>query len=119
MLLAGLIAVSLAAGIFCLLRGREEANRVKDYCVPLLDSPADFSGTGGKEFRFARKHDVPYSAAAFLVVMMLFIPCVATIAVLKKEMNSNKWFAGAIVLTLVVSYAGGTAAYQILRLLGL
>ncbi len=59
------------------------------------------------------------SAAAFLVVMMLFIPCVATIAVLKKEMNSNKWFTGAIVLTLVVSYTGGIAAYQLVKFLGL
>jgi ferrous iron transport protein B len=32
------------------------------------------------------------SAAAFLVVMMLFRPGAATIAVLKKEMNSNNWF---------------------------
>ena len=55
------------------------------------------------------------SAAAFLVVMMLFIPCVATIAVLRKEMNSNKWFYSTIVLTLIVSYLGGMAAYQIVR----
>ena len=46
------------------------------------------------------------SAAAFLVVMMLFMPCVATIAVLKQEMNSNKWFYGAILMTLVISYIG-------------
>ncbi|HPL97510.1 MAG TPA: nucleoside recognition domain-containing protein, partial [Smithellaceae bacterium] len=53
------------------------------------------------------------SAAAFLVVMMLFMPCVATIAVLKQEMNSNKWFYGAILMTLVISYIGGVAAYQL------
>ena len=47
--------------------------------------------------------------------MMLFIPCVATIAVLRKEMNSNKWFYSTIVLTLIVSYLGGMAAYQIVR----
>jgi ferrous iron transport protein B len=58
------------------------------------------------------------SAAAFLVVMMLFMPCVATIAVLKQEMNSNKWFYGAILMTLVISYAGGAAAYQLVSRLG-
>ncbi len=58
------------------------------------------------------------SAAAFLVVMMLFIPCVATIAVLYKEMNSNKWFIGALALTLVVSYLGGMGAYQLVSRLG-
>lgn len=58
------------------------------------------------------------SAAAFLVVMMLFMPCVATIAVLKQEMNNNKWFYGAILMTLVISYAGGAATYQFVRWLG-
>jgi len=58
------------------------------------------------------------SAAAFLVVMMLFVPCVATIAVLRQEMNSSKWFYSTIVMTLIVSYLGGIAAYQLVRLLG-
>jgi len=60
----------------------------------------------------------PESAAAFLVVMMLFIPCAATIAVLKKEMNNNKWFYTAIVMTLLVSYVGGIAAYNFVKWLG-
>lgn len=59
------------------------------------------------------------AAAAFLVVMMLFIPCAATIAVLKKEMNSNKWFYAAIIMTLLVSYLGGVAAYSFVRWLGI
>ncbi|MRR15363.1 MAG: ferrous iron transport protein B [Deltaproteobacteria bacterium] len=59
------------------------------------------------------------SAAAFLVVMMLFIPCAATVAVLRKEMNSNKWFYATILLTLVVSYLGGAVAYQLVRYLGI
>lgn len=58
------------------------------------------------------------SAAAFLVVMMLFVPCVATIAVLRQEMNSSKWFYSTIIMTLIVSYLGGMAAYQVVRLLG-
>lgn len=61
----------------------------------------------------------PESAAAFLVVMMLFIPCAATIAVLKKEMNSNKWFYSSIVMTLLVSYLGGIVAYNFVRWLGI
>ena len=55
------------------------------------------------------------SAAAFLVVMMLFIPCAATIAVLKKEMNSNRWFYSTIAMTLVVSYLGGIAAFNFVK----
>jgi ferrous iron transport protein B len=61
----------------------------------------------------------PESAAAFLVVMMLFIPCAATIAVLKKEMNSNKWFYATIIMTLIVSYLGGIAAYNFVRWIGI
>ena len=53
------------------------------------------------------------SAAAFLVVMMLFIPCAGTVAVLRKEMNSNKWFYSTIIMTLIVSYLGGVAAYHL------
>jgi ferrous iron transport protein B len=59
------------------------------------------------------------SAAAFLVVMMLFIPCAATVAVLKKEMNDNKWFYATIVMTLAVSYLGGIAAYNFVKWLGI
>jgi len=49
------------------------------------------------------------------VVMMLFIPCAATIAVLKKEMNSNKWFYSTIAMTLVVSYLAGIAAFNFVK----
>jgi len=61
----------------------------------------------------------PESAAAFLVVMMLFIPCAATVAVLKKELNSNKWFYSSIAMTLFVSYLGGIAAYNFVKWLGI
>lgn len=59
------------------------------------------------------------SAAAFLVVMMLFIPCAGTAAVLKKEMNSNKWFYATIIMTLIISYLGGVAAYNFVKWLGI
>jgi len=59
------------------------------------------------------------SAVAFLVVMMLFIPCAATIAVLRKEMNSNKWFYSTILMTLVASYLGGMAAFNFVKWMGL
>jgi len=59
------------------------------------------------------------SAAAFLVVMMLFIPCAATVAVLKQEMNNNKWFYATIIMTLLISYLGGIAAYNFVKWLGI
>ena len=52
------------------------------------------------------------SALAFLVVLMLFIPCVATLTVMKKEMGSSKWFASSLLSMLIVSFSGGIIAYH-------
>ena len=59
------------------------------------------------------------SALAFLVVLMLFIPCAATVAVMKREMGSWKWFASSLVLMLVVSFLGGVIAYHLALWIGL
>lgn len=59
------------------------------------------------------------SAAAFLVVMMLFIPCAATVAVLRQEMNSNKWFYATILMTLITSYIGGVVAFNLVKWSGI
>jgi ferrous iron transport protein B len=53
------------------------------------------------------------SALAFLTVLMLFIPCAATIYVMKREMANRIWFYSSLVLTLVVSYLVGLAAYRL------
>jgi ferrous iron transport protein B len=52
------------------------------------------------------------SAIAFLTVLMLFVPCAATIAVMRREMADRLWFYGSLGLTLAVSYLGGMAAYR-------
>jgi ferrous iron transport protein B len=59
------------------------------------------------------------SALSFLTVAMLFIPCAATIAVMRREMADRLWFISSIVLTFVVSYLGGMAAYRIALWAGL
>jgi ferrous iron transport protein B len=53
------------------------------------------------------------SALAFLTVLMLFVPCAATITVMKREMADRIWFVSSLVLTLAVSYLGGLAAYRL------
>jgi len=53
------------------------------------------------------------SAFAFLVVLMLFVPCAATVAVMKQEMGSWKWFIASLAFTLLISYLVGVAAYRI------
>ncbi len=59
------------------------------------------------------------SALAFLVVLMLFIPCVATLTVMKREMGSAKWFASSLLLMLIVSFSGGIIAYHVALWAGL
>jgi ferrous iron transport protein B len=53
------------------------------------------------------------SALAFLVMLMIFIPCVPTITVMKQEMGNWKWFAFSILFMLCFSLAGGVAAYHL------
>lgn len=61
----------------------------------------------------------PAVGLAFMVVTLLFIPCVATVAVIKKETGSWKWTMLNIVLMLVVSIGMGSAVYAIASRLGL
>jgi len=61
----------------------------------------------------------PATALAFLVVQTLFIPCVATVAVIKQETRSWLWTAFDVGFLLLVSFAAGTAAYWLARLGGL
>ncbi|MFH1080079.1 MAG: ferrous iron transport protein B [Pseudomonadota bacterium] len=55
----------------------------------------------------------PASALSFLVILMLFIPCAATVAVMKQEMDSWKWFGASVGAMLVISLLGGLIAYRL------
>jgi ferrous iron transport protein B len=57
----------------------------------------------------------PAAALAFLVVQVLFIPCVATLSAIRQETNSWRWTIVSIVLLLVISFAAGIGVYQALR----
>jgi ferrous iron transport protein B len=59
----------------------------------------------------------PDSALAFLVVLMLFVPCAATLAVLRREMDSGRWFAASFATMLVLSVGAGVASYHLARML--
>jgi ferrous iron transport protein B len=50
---------------------------------------------------------------------MLFVPCVATVAVIRQETNSWVWTLFDLAFLLAVSLAAGAAVYWIARLLGL
>jgi ferrous iron transport protein B len=59
------------------------------------------------------------SALSFLVVTMLFIPCMATVAVIRQETNSWGWTLLNIALLLAISIAVGTGVYHLAVAIGL
>jgi ferrous iron transport protein B len=58
------------------------------------------------------------SALAFLAVLMLFVPCAATVAVMKQEMGSWRWFLSSFVFMIVISFLAGAVAYHVALALG-
>jgi ferrous iron transport protein B len=59
------------------------------------------------------------TALAFLVVQMLFVPCVATVAAVKQETGSWGWTLFSLAFLLVVSWGGGVGIYWLASLGGL
>jgi ferrous iron transport protein B len=59
------------------------------------------------------------SALSFLVALMLFIPCAATVAVMKREMGNWKWFTASFILMVAISFSGGVLAYHLALRAGL
>jgi ferrous iron transport protein B len=59
------------------------------------------------------------TALAFLVVQMLFIPCVATLSAVRQETGSWRWTAFNLAFLLLVSLSAGTLVYWAARLAGL
>lgn len=60
----------------------------------------------------------PATALAFLVITMLFIPCVGTVAAMRREAGARwMWFGTGLLL--VVSYVFGLGVYELAALAGL
>ena len=61
---------------------------------------------------------VPAAAVAFIAVQMLFVPCVASLAAIRRETRSWRWTGFSIGYMLVISLAVGIITYQVARLMG-
>jgi len=61
----------------------------------------------------------PLSAFSFLVFILLYTPCVAALAAMKREMHSTKYTLLGFVLQLAVAYVIALSVYQGGLLLGL
>ncbi len=60
----------------------------------------------------------PLSAYAYMVFVLLYIPCLATLATIRRETNSWKWPGFAAVYTFGVAYVVSLVVYQGGLLLG-
>lgn len=97
-LLASFVAKENSLAVMGVLFGASESGVGLTALLPTLISPA--------------------SALAFLAMQMLFIPCVATVAAVRKESGSWGWTLLDLGLLLVISFLGGAFAYQVGLLLG-
>lgn len=61
----------------------------------------------------------PATALALLVTTMLFIPCVATVAVMYQESRSWRWTFFGVGLLLVIAIGAGVITYQGARWMGI
>lgn len=58
----------------------------------------------------------PRSAASFLVFILLFFPCIATVAAIADETGSKKWATFAVLYNTAVAWIAGFIAYHIMGL---
>jgi len=55
----------------------------------------------------------PLSAYSFMVMSLLYIPCIASIGVIFRETNSWKWTAFAVIYSLIVGWGVAVLIYQV------
>jgi ferrous iron transport protein B len=55
----------------------------------------------------------PLSAFAYLVFVLLYVPCVAAVSTLAKEMNSKKWTVISVLWQMGAAYLSALVVYQV------
>ena len=70
------------------------------------------TGEGGLATLLAATYP-PATALAFLVVQILFVPCVATVAAIRQETSSWRWTVFSVGLLLAVSLLAGAVTFHI------
>jgi ferrous iron transport protein B len=58
----------------------------------------------------------PLVAFAFMTMILLYVPCVATLSTIKKETGSWRWTGFAVAYTLALGWTAATLIYQVGRL---
>lgn len=55
----------------------------------------------------------PLIAYTFLVVQMIYVPCLASVAIMKRETNSWKWTMFSVAYTLILAFIAGVIVYNV------
>ncbi len=109
-LLGGFVAKEIVVGTLGTLYGVGEASEESE---SLRDAIRDATYPDG------RKIYTPLSAYALMIFVLLYVPCVATIAVIYRETNSIKWPIFSALYTTFVAWFLSLLVYQGGRIIGL
>ncbi len=91
----------------------------KENAIATLGVLYGAAGSGSGLARALAGSVSPAAGLSFMVVQMLFIPCVATVAAIRQETGSWRWTAFSVCLLALLSLLGGAAVYQGAVLIGL
>jgi len=109
-LVGGFIAKEIVVGTLGTLHAVGEADEESASLRQALQNETKADGS---------KLYTPLAAYALMVFVLLYIPCVATIAIIKRETNSWRWPAFAAFYTTAVAWLAAFIIYQGGRFLGL
>lgn len=84
----------------------------KEIVVSTLAVLYGATGAAGHLAGALRTSFTPLTSYVFMVVSLIYVPCVATIASIKRETNSWGWTLFAVGYSLVLAYAVGFAVYR-------
>lgn len=75
-----------------------------------------YSSSEGGLVHVLQQQFSPLSAYAFMIFILLYIPCLSTVATIRKETYSMKWTLLAVIYPLITAYMLALVFYQTARL---
>ena len=109
--LAGFGSWQAAVGLFAGIPAKEAVVATLGMVYAGVEEGAELVSTIQSAF-------TPLTAVSFMVMVLLYTPCAATIATIRKETNSGKWALFAASYTFLVAWIMAVLVFQIGSLLG-